>query len=208
MASGETIEYVSGLDLGQANEFTALAVLERRTPPDVHPRHRPLSTYLVRNLERFPIGTPYATIFERVTELFTEKPLPGNVLVADQTAVGDPVIRSLQRAKPVGGIKRVVITNGHCAIRDAGLWQVPKKDLVGSLQVLLQDKRLQIAAQLPEVPTLVDELLNFQMKPAPVSTDPLAAWREGPQDDLLFAIAISAWWVERGRQRAWVRYGY
>jgi hypothetical protein len=55
---------------------------------------------------------------------------------------------------------------------------------------------------LPEVPTVIDELLNFRMKPAPVSADPLAAWREGPQDDLLFAIA--AWWIERGRQRLWV----
>jgi hypothetical protein len=33
----ETVEYVSGLDLGQANEFTALAILERRT----HLRNRP-----------------------------------------------------------------------------------------------------------------------------------------------------------------------
>jgi hypothetical protein len=47
---------------------------------------------------------------------------------------------------------------------------------------------------------LIDELLNFRMKPAPVSTDPQAAWREGPQDDLLFAIATAAWWIERGRR--------
>jgi hypothetical protein len=76
---------------------------------------------------------------------------------------------------------------------------VPKKDLVGTLQVLFQEKRLMIAPALPDVPTLIDELLNSQMNPAPPSTDPLAAWREGPQDDLLFAIAIAPWWVERGQ---------
>jgi hypothetical protein len=75
---------------------------------------------------------------------------------------------------------------------------VPKKDLVGTLQVLLQEQRLKIAAQLPDVPPLAQELLNFQMKHAPLSADPLTAWREGPQDDLLYAIAIAAWWIERG----------
>jgi hypothetical protein len=95
----------------------------------------------------------------------------------------------------------VVITDGLEASYDSGSWQMPKKDLVGTLQVLLQEQRLRIAAQLPEVPTLVDELLSFQMKPAPVSTDPLPAWREGPQDDLLFAIGVGTWWIERGRKR-------
>ena len=102
-------------------------------------------------------------------------------------------------------VKRVVITNGLKAALDDGIWQVPKKDLIGTLQVLFQDQRIKIASQLPEASTLEDELMNFQMKPAPVSTDPLAAWREGPQDDLLFAIAVGAWWSERGRRVLWVR---
>jgi hypothetical protein len=113
MSSEETIEYVSGISLGQANEFMALAVLERRTPPDVHERHRPLSTFSVRHLERFPIGTPYGAIFERFWTLFSSTRLPGNTLVSDQTAVGDPVVRSLKRAQSIGGIKRVVITTAR-----------------------------------------------------------------------------------------------
>ncbi|CAN5281061.1 hypothetical protein BH10PLA2_BH10PLA2_38490 [soil metagenome] len=115
-------------------------------------------------------------------------------MVVDQTAVGDPVIRSLKQAKLLGGIRPMVITNGPEASFDSGCWQIPKKDLVGALQVLLQEQRLKIAATLPEVSPLIDELLNFQLKPAPVSTDSLAAWREGPQDDLLFAIAVC--WIK------------
>src|SRR5262249_848815 len=87
------------------------------------------------------------------------------------------------------------------------IWQVPKKDLVGTLQVLLQEQRLKIAADLSEVPTLVDELMNFRMKPSSPSTDPLLAWRVGPQDDLIFALATAAGWFERGQKRLWVRYG-
>ena len=123
----------------------------------------------------------------------------------DQSAVGDPVVRSLKRAKLLGGIKPMVITNGLEASFDSGYGQIPKKDLVGALQALLQEQRLKIASVLLEVPKLIDELLNFQMKPAPVSMEPLAAWREGPQDDLVFAIGIAAWWIERGRQRPWVQ---
>ncbi len=171
-------------------------MLERRTPAD----DTALSVFSVRYLERFPIGTSYAAIFDRVSTLFSSMSLPGNALVVDQTAVGNPVIRSLERAKLLGGHSGVVITNELEATYDSGFWLVPKNDLIGTLQVLLQEQRLKIAAQLVDVPTLVQELLNFQTKPAPISADPLTAWREGPQDDLLFAIAIAAWWIERGRR--------
>ena len=196
MTYGETIEFVSGLDLGQANEFTALTVLEKRSLDD----DLPSSVYSVRHLERFPIGTTYSAIFDRVSTLFSSMVLPENTLVVDQTAVGAPVMRLLRRANLLGGQTGVVITNGLEVGYEAGYWLVPKKDLVGTLQVLLQEQRLKIASQLPDVPTLVEELLNFQMKPAPPSADPLTAWREGPQDDLLYAIAIAAWWLERERR--------
>jgi hypothetical protein len=140
-----------------------------------------------------------------VSTLFQAKPLPGNVLIVDQTAVGDPVLRMLRRAKTPGGFKRAVITNGLTAALDSGIWQVPKKDLVGTLQSLLQEQRLKIAAELPDVPTLVHVLMNFRMKPQSPSTDPLLAWRDGLQDDLIFAAALAAWWIERARQTLWVR---
>jgi hypothetical protein len=205
MASEETIDFVSGISLGQANEYTALAVLERRTPAGYEDWEHPLSSFSVRHLERFPIGTPYTAMFDRIDSLFNATALPDNRLVADQTAVGDPVIRLLKRAQIPADLNRVIITNGLVADMDAGFWQVPKKDLVGTLQVLLQEQRLKIAAVLPEVPTLVDELMNFRMKPPSPSTDPLLAWREGPQDDLLFAIAVAAWWIERGLKKLWIR---
>jgi hypothetical protein len=159
IATEETTEFVSGISLGQANESTALAILERGAPKADREYDRPLSSFFVRSLDRFPIGTSYPTTFERVTSLFQAKPLPGNVLVVDQTAVGDPVLRMLWRAKTAGGIRRVVITDGLTAALDSQIWQVPKEDLVGTLQFLFQEQRLKIAADLPEAPTLVDELI-------------------------------------------------
>src|SRR5262245_15267860 len=51
--------YFSGLDLGLAAEFTALAVLERTRVPDPTDPERTVGHYAVRHLQRFPLGTSY-----------------------------------------------------------------------------------------------------------------------------------------------------
>src|SRR5262245_17827820 len=86
---GEII-YLVGLDLGQPRTFTALAILERTRPAEPmnqsvefrvtrhwdglntvrEPVAKRESTYADRHLERFPLGTPYPKICERLVELF------------------------------------------------------------------------------------------------------------------------------------------
>ena len=44
-----------------------------------------------------------------------------------------------------------------------------------------------------QVEILVKELENFKIKPPSLREDDLAAWREGPQDDLVLAVALAAW---------------
>ncbi len=87
---------------------------------------------------------------------------------------------------------------GHQAHPDgAGGRNVPKKELVSTLQVLLQARRLRVAPALPEAQTLVRELLNFQVKITPAANETFGAWREGQHDDLVLAMAIAAWQAER-----------
>ena len=33
------------------------------------------------------------------------------------------------------------------------------------------------------------------MKPAPINSSDSEAWREGQHDDLVFAVALAAWWA-------------
>jgi hypothetical protein len=73
---------------------------------------------------------------------------------------------------------------------------VPRKELIGVLQVLLQGRRLRIAPELPYAETLCQELLNFKEKPVTVKEDEVA-WRERPHDDLVLAAAQAAWQGER-----------
>jgi hypothetical protein len=187
--------YTVGLDLGQAADFTALAVLEwplvsvtAQTPP-----------YALRHLRRFPLGTAYTRIVPEVAALLGQAPLAGSVkLVADQTGVGRAVVDMLRRAAPCGVVP-VTITGGS-AVTEAedGSWHVPKKELVTCLQVLLQGRRLLVGRSLPEAGTLVRELENFRVKITAAAHETFGAWREGQHDDLVLAAALACWWAERG----------
>ncbi len=79
---------------------------------------------------------------------------------------------------------------------------MPKRDLVGVVQMLLQTARLKFAAQLPLVHLLTQELQNFRMKiNAQTAHDSYGAWREGEHDDLVLALAVAAWYAERPQPR-------
>jgi hypothetical protein len=92
----------------------------------------------------------------------------------------------------------VTITTGLKASFDAGSWLVPKKELVGVVQILLQSRRIRVAETLLKAATLVKELENFRAKVAPSrSSDLLADGREAPHDDLVLAVVVAAWYAER-----------
>ncbi len=91
----------------------------------------------------------------------------------------------------------VTITGGITPSRDSDGYRVPKRDLVSTLQVLLQTQRLKVAQGLPDAAVLVQELLNFQVKITDAANDTYGAWREGTHDDLVLAVALAVWDAER-----------
>jgi hypothetical protein len=191
------LAYFTGLDLGRSGEFTALAVVERAQPDDG--RHDPASlAYAVRHLERFAPGTPYHAVFARLAQLFARAPLAGTWVAADQTAVGRPILDALRRSGVRYSVRAVTVTAGHASHRDErGGWLVPKKELAGTLQVLLQSGRLKVADALPEAATLLREMESFRAEVTPDPGDDLASWREREHDDLVLAVALAAWSGER-----------
>ncbi len=197
--------YFVGLDLGQASEPTALAVLGRsavppRAPPDAR---RPV--HALRHRQRFPPGTPYGDIAAELAGRFGDTPLTSSSLAVDVTGVGRPVVDLLRKSRIRATIKPVTVTGGHEAARDTlGGWLVPRKELVSTTQVLLQERRLKVAQALPEAAMLQQELLNFKTKPSTAPLDTFEAWRENPHDDLVLAVAIAAWIGERAMLQLWV----
>jgi hypothetical protein len=193
--------YFAGLDLAQAGQYTALAVLERTTRPDPEKRGAEVAHFAVRHLERFPLDTAYTAICGRLRDLFTEPPLRNSSLVVNQTGVGKGVVDMIRHLYLPVRLARVVVTAGHATGKgEAGVKLVPKLDLAGVLQALFQSRRLDIAKGLPDAATLMRELLTFRTKVTTATgNDTLEAWRERPHDDLVLAVAVAAWQADRYR---------
>jgi hypothetical protein len=194
--AAERVKYYAGLDLGLPGQFSALAVVEKRATQTEH-GFEENAGYTVRHLQRFPPGTPYSVVVEAVRAVFADPPIKGGTLVVDQTAVGRAVFESVRDAKTGASVCGLSVTAGHAVASDErGGWLVPKKDLVGVMQVLLQEKRLKVSQALEHARTLTEELHQFQLKAVPLKPDALV-WRERPHDDLVLAVGIAAWKAER-----------
>lgn len=176
--------YHIGLDLGQAADYTALAVIE--WTPDA---------LKVRHLQRFPLGTVYPAIVDAVADLMTRLP-EYPTLAVDATGVGRPVV-DLFRVKRLR-LAAVTITGGDATTQEGVNWRIPKRDLVGAVAVALQTNRLKIARDLPDAATLTRELLNFKVTIDPKTAhDSYSSWRESDHDDLVLAVALAVWSAER-----------
>jgi hypothetical protein len=192
-----------GLDLGQAQDYTALSIVE------VHPTKKeyrasdydpiraieglPLS-FDVRHTQRYTLGTSYPSIVEDVVGKI--KQLEGTVLAIDHTGVGRPVFDLFERAglQPIG----ITITGGDAVYTEGRQWKVPKRDVVGVLQVAIQGERLKIAKELEYATTLTNELLNFRVKiNLKTAHDSYEAWREGVHDDLVLSLVLALFTATR-----------
>lgn len=183
--------YIAGLDLGKAQDPTALAVLETRdTPGGIGPD----AVYHCRHLQRFKLGTSYPHIVASVRELCRREPLltfrPR--LAVDQTGVGNAVVDIFKQAEINADLQPILIHGGDRATNEDGVWRVPKRELVGVTQVALQTGRLKIARDLPEVGVLTRELQNFQVSISDSGFDSYNA-RVGAHDDLVLALAMALW---------------
>jgi hypothetical protein len=117
-------------------------------------------------------------------------------LLADYTGAGWPAQRLIAQglqtqvtchySPVILTVNGTVVPNGR-----AGL-AIPKADVVGTLQVLLQTRRLKIANQLEDAATLTRELAAYRPKVKLEPTDAIA-WREGAHDDLVLSVGLAAW---------------
>ena len=183
--------YIVGLDLGQSFDYTALVILEAGGTPPAQ------ATYAVRHLHRWPLDTSYPTMLADLAGLLARAPLAGrSTLVVDHTGVGRPVVDQIRQ----GGLACLAVSlhGGDVVTQMGANYRVPKRDLVGVVQVLLQQRRVRFAAGLPLVGVLTQELLNFKVTIDPrTAHDSYASWREKDHDDLVLALALACWWAER-----------
>jgi hypothetical protein len=202
-------QFIVGCDLGQAQDYTALCVVEKITVDASEiiqqkgfepPRATSVSkkVHHIRHLQRLKLGTGYPEIVQTVGTMLKALPVAKMppALVVDATGVGRPVIDMMRKAglKPVS----VSITGGHDEnYVGSNEWRIPKRNLVSTLAVCMQSGRLKVAPDLSEAETLVSELSNFRVKISSSGHDSYDSWRDSIHDDLCLAACLAVWWAER-----------
>jgi hypothetical protein len=192
--------YHIGLDLGQKHDFTAIAILERRDaglPHFLHPWAVEETAYQLRYLERLPLGTPYPKIVEHIAALTRRPELQLHTeLVVDGTGVGAPVVDLLRQAALPCRITSLSITAGEHAHQTHRSAAVPKRDLIATLEVMLDEEELKIAAALPERRRLVEEFMSLKAGTTRTGHETFGAAGSN-HDDLLIAVALACWSAKR-----------
>ena len=193
-------DFILGVDLGQARDYTAIAVLERfeeLTGKAEKGRWTTQVRYEMPHLERPPLGTSYPAIIDRLKDLIVRLPAHERLkILVDRTGCGRPVVDLMRKEKLQ--IVPITITAGGSVTGSAyGGYNVPKRELVSNLAIQFQADRLKISRALPEAAQLIEELQNFKMKITLAGNDTYEAWRESDHDDLVLAAAMAAWYGEK-----------
>lgn len=186
----EGTRFIIGVDLGQMQDYAAYLIL-RENAQYVQDRHSIVKRYDVVGLER--ARTSYETFVEGLWYVF-ENPqikLYGQ-LIMDLTGVGRAVIEMMRKKKlhPIG----VNITGGYEITKTVdGNFNVPKKELITAVTVLLQSYNLHIAPSLPLAAELRKEMENFQVKLSARGHESFEG-ESGTHDDMVIALALASWW--------------
>ena len=191
-------QFFVGLDLGQAQDPSAVAVVERAElvgewdgAAFAYWREAELR---LRHLERMELGMRYPEVERRVRRMMESRTLGGRCrLLVDATGVGRPVVDHLREAGLGEEMKAVMVTGGQVERSEGGLEYVPKRDLIIGLQLLLEDESLKITTELEYVGALKKEMAEMQVRVTPAGNEQFGAWRVGEHDDLVFAVALACW---------------
>jgi hypothetical protein len=180
-----------GVDIGQKRDPTAICLVEvsYRSIEATCRCH-----FLVRHLERLPLGTLYPEVAHRVGFIAIKaRNLAGNWphLFVDATGVGQPVVDLLHRHVPSSSVVAIYFTHGnHRREKELSKVSLGKAYLVSRLQSLLQTRRLHLP-DTTEARALARELLDYEIRVDENANDRYGAFRVGTHDDLVTALGLA-----------------
>lgn len=202
-------KYIIGLDLGQVNDSSALAVMEREWTimhpegyidlGDIDPRRATLE-YRLTDVIRWPLGTPYPDITDEVVAIMADQRLYqyGGMLVVDVGNVGRAVLDMVRKAG-VASVTGVNITGGFAetaSATDPWVTNVPKMELVTPLVLAYQTGRMKLGPSVP--PSFDQELKSFGYKTnRKTGTTTYESLESKVHDDQVLAAALAYWWSEK-----------
>lgn len=178
---------ICGIDLGQANDHSALCAVERVKLPV--PVYRRKFRYVIRALDEQNLGVPYPDQVKRFAAVLANPAFKGARCGVDYTGVGRPVYDLLKDARPPVILYPVLTTSGHAITFDekSREYHVPKSEQVGLLQVLLQADLLNWHPSLPAAKRLAEQLARYRVKLTKAQNETFGAEGAG-NDDLVSAV--------------------
>lgn len=189
-----------GVDLGQRRDASAIAVCRRRAEVIDYDAarwaYRLRWVYELVHLERLPSDYDYVAQAVHIGDLLARREFAGGVvdLLVDATGVGLAVVDYLRYEIPRGvRLRPVVLTGGAVAAERGGGWTVPKLELVQRLAVMVESEDLAIAAGLPLLPSLEDELRTFRYSRTATGRETASHGRSTQHDDLVIAVGLAVW---------------
>lgn len=202
-------KYYLSVDLGTQRDYTAISLIERvprelgktslpGTPDYANEKPVFSAVYIVRFLERLPLGLDYPTIIDNIrAKMSHEKLQRKTTLIVDATGVGLAIFQMMnnQGMHPIG----LTITAGSAVTNNTGGgegYNVPKGEIISALNLVFQSRRIKIPTGLKTKKELMKELERFQVKLKNNFTTYEAA-QESVHDDLVISVAMAVWYGEK-----------
>jgi hypothetical protein len=215
--------YYLGCDLGQTFDYTAIVGVEALTVSAFLDKNNPekqkeadeaeirvvlcergqeaynkIAERLKTLVETPHLGTPWKQQAIYGDFAVVDEGSTNPHLAVDATGVGRGVVDLLRNYELE--FYAVQLTNGLKTHREAGFWNVPKRDLVSLPIVAFQNGWIKLAEGLSHRDQLEHELANYRTKVnLRTGHESFEAWRDRDHDDLVLALALAMWATLRAR---------
>lgn len=166
------------------------------------------TVFEVRDLARLPLGTEWHVVGERVGDAIDQIKDRGIhttiPVVVDATGIGNAVleqsIKPALKEQPAVRITSAMFTHGdrYKGHRGAREISVGKAYLVGRLKSLFQTDRILLPKQHGEAATMVQELLDYEIRVSEDANEKYGAFSVGSHDDLVTALGLAVLEDPRG----------
>lgn len=183
-----------GVDIGKMQDPTAVCVAEGEWR-EVEGRTE--SHFVIRHLERLPLGTVYPRVADRIAQITDQvraKTGESPTVFIDGTGVGTPVVDLLRERVRSG---EVVAVTFIARDRRTETWEADhlrvtlgKSFMVSRLQAMLRTGRLHLP-RTREAEVLTRELLSYELRVDQNGHETFGAFKAGAHDDLVTAVGLA-----------------
>lgn len=188
----ELKDFILGVDLGQTTDPTTFVLVSRHgeNPDDEWCDNR----HCIVWVDDLPLNTPYPEVVRKIVKICNHKELAGRLnIAADMTGVGRAVMDSLREESVVADIIwGLTYTSGRKHTRDGMDFGVPKKDLVGALQMLLHKGTITYHPSLKNSAKMCRQMFEYTVKKT-VRSNVTFDTSSGNHDDIVTAMCNVAW---------------